>query len=179
MEEQASRVELFVRIVYGIVLGIIAGIWGFFAFLASIIQWFFILITGEREPSFWGFVLGFFRFVVKVMGYLWMITDKRPQISGEETPYPVTFAVRYDMTASRLELFVRIVYGLFLGIIADIWGFFAELAGIVQWLYILIMGKRHGSLWRFTVGYIRFSYRMEGYLLLLTDERPPVSGEEL
>ena len=179
MERGASRVELFVRIVYGFVLGIIAGIWGFFVFLALIIQWFFILIIGEREPGFWSFTTGFLRFTSKISGYMMLLTDQRPPISSEDDPYPVRFSASYEKEASRLELLIRIVYGLFLGIIAWIWGFFVSCAVLIHWFYILIIGERHSSLWNFTAEYTRFYYRVMGYLYLFTDERPPISGEEL
>ncbi len=179
MSKKASRVELFIRIVYGFVLGIIAGIWGFFVGIVSFIHWFYILILGKRHESLWVLVTAFLRFAMRMTGYIALITDERPPISGEKKEYPLKFSSVYEENASRLELFIRIVYGFVLGLIASIWGFFAEIAAAIQWFYILILGKRHGSLWEFIAGYIRFYYRLEGYMSLLTDERPPITGEEL
>jgi len=179
MKEEASRTELFVRIVYGFILVIIAGIWGLIAGVTAIIHWFYILIFGKRKDGLWKFYLEYLRFVSKVQGYIYMITDDRPPITGEDVEYSIKFSALYVEDASRLELFIRIVYGFILAIIADIWGSFAEIAAVIQWFYILIMGRRHGSLWRFIAGYMRYYFRLEGYISLLTDERPPISGEEL
>ena len=94
--------------------------------------------------------------------------------------YPIKVKIKtMEEKASRIELFVRIVYGFVLSIIAGIWGFFAEIAAVIQWFYILIMGKRNGSLWGFIAGYMRYYFRLQGYVTLLTDERPPISGEEI
>ncbi len=179
MEEKASRIELFVRIVYGFVLSIIAGIWGMLAFITAVIHWFYILVCGKKEESLWKFYLEYLRFVSKLDGYIYMLTDERPPITGADVEYPIKFSAIYEESASRLELFIRIVYGFVLSIIAGIWGFFAEIAAVIQWFYILIMGKRNGSLWGFIAGYMRYYFRLQGYVTLLTDERPPISGEEI
>jgi len=179
MEEKASRIELLIRIVYGFVLGIIASIWGMLAFITLIIHWFYILVCGKKEESLWKFYLEYLRFFSKVRGYIYMLTDERPPITGADVEYPIKFSALYEESASRLELFIRIVYGFVLSIIASIWGFFAEIAAVIQWFYILIMAKRNDSLWGFIAGYMRYYFRLQGYVTLLTDERPPISGEEI
>ncbi|MBU1120592.1 MAG: DUF4389 domain-containing protein [archaeon] len=90
--------------------------------------------------------------------------------------FPVKIDAKYEAPGSRAELFIRIVYCFVLGIIASIWGFFAGIAVIVQWWYILFVGKKHQSLWDFTASYYRFYARFMSYCLLLTDARPPFSG---
>ncbi len=92
--------------------------------------------------------------------------------------YPIKLEVEYEEKASRLEvLIIRFIYSIFLGIIAGIWGAFAGLAMLGQWIVILITGKRNLGLHDFVTGYFRFYTRLYGSMYLLTDERPPISGQ--
>ncbi len=92
--------------------------------------------------------------------------------------YPIKLDVEYEEKASRLEaLIIRFVYSIFLSIIAGIWGIFAGLAMLGQWIVIMITGKRNLGLHDFVTEYFRFYTRFYGYMYLLTDERPPISGK--
>jgi hypothetical protein len=92
--------------------------------------------------------------------------------------YPVRLDVDYDETASRLEaLIIRFLYGIVLYIILEIWGIVAGIVVVIQWLHILILGKRHQGMHNFVTKFFRFCTRVSGYLLLLTDARPPISGD--
>ena len=82
-EEPGSRVELIVRIVYGFILAIIAGIWGIFVAIAIVVQWFHILFTGRKNKDLWEFTASFYRFMVRFYSYCYLLTDQRPPISGD------------------------------------------------------------------------------------------------
>ncbi len=76
--------------------------------------------------------------------------------------------------ASRKELIIRFFYGLVASIIIGIIGIFAGLAWIVQWLHILFTAKRHKSLTGFINSYQIAYTNLEFYMMLSTDERPPL-----
>jgi uncharacterized membrane protein len=79
-EEIASRFELLVRIVYWILIGIVAGVYGIIACICLFVQWFCILILGRRNESLSSFAKGYLEYVVHVMSYTYIMTDKRPDI---------------------------------------------------------------------------------------------------
>ena len=80
--------------------------------------------------------------------------------------------------ASRLELLIRFIWGFIVGIILGIIGLFAlYLATPIQWLHILFLGKRNPSLAKFVSGWFKGITQLYGYMLLLTDERPPLMPE--
>jgi hypothetical protein len=79
-EHNASRLELLIRIVYWIAIGIVAFVYGIHATICLIIQWFYILIFGRRHESLSNFAKGYLEFVVHVMPYTYIMTDKRPGI---------------------------------------------------------------------------------------------------
>jgi len=85
-EEKASRVELFVRILYWIVIGIVLWVYGIIAFICLFIQWFVILILGRRSKGLGEFIQGYAEYVVYVMNYTYFFTDTRPAI----LPVPVS-----------------------------------------------------------------------------------------
>lgn len=80
--------------------------------------------------------------------------------------------------ASRSELFVRILWCIVSGIV--LW-FFSIIAGVclvVQWLYILVTGKRHKTLNKVIKVYLYYRTKMYAYLMMLTDERSPILPED-
>ncbi len=91
--------------------------------------------------------------------------------------YPIKLEVKYEEKASRLEaLIIRWLYAIVLGIVLGIWGAFAVLAMIGQWIVILVNGARNRGLHDFVTKYFTFYTKCYGYMYLLTDERPPIGG---
>ncbi|OPY35557.1 MAG: hypothetical protein A4E35_02383 [Methanoregula sp. PtaU1.Bin051] len=50
-EHDAGRLELIIRIVYGILIGIVLWVSGIITFICLFIQWFHILILGRRSEG--------------------------------------------------------------------------------------------------------------------------------
>ena len=86
----------------------------------------------------------------------------------------VKVTVKSDEKASRLELFIRFIWGTLVYIVLAIIGLFAYLALMVQWLHILILGKRNAALAKFLNGWLSGMTGWCFYLFLSTDERPPL-----
>ena len=84
-EPEASRLELLIRIVYWILIGIVACIYGILATICLVIQWFYILIFGKRHKSLSDFAKAYLEYIVHVMAYTYIMSDKRPDI----LPVPV------------------------------------------------------------------------------------------
>jgi hypothetical protein len=84
-EHNAGRLELLIRIVYWILIGIVAWVYGFIACICLFILWFYILILGRRSEGLSNFVKGYLEYLVHVMSYTYIMTDKRPDI----LPVPV------------------------------------------------------------------------------------------
>jgi hypothetical protein len=92
--------------------------------------------------------------------------------------YPIKLDVEFDEKASRLEaLIIRFLYGFVLCLIAGVWGTVAYIVITIQWVHILVLGKRNAGMHNFVTKFFRFYVRVEGYLYLLTDARPPISGD--
>lgn len=79
-EHDAARFELLVRILYWILIGIVLWVYGILAGICLIIQWFCILILGHRNEALSGIARGYLGYMIHVMPYTYIMTDKRPNI---------------------------------------------------------------------------------------------------
>jgi len=79
-EQEASRLELLIRILYWILIGIVLWVYGIIAFICLFIQWFHILVMGSRNEWLSNIARGYLEYLVDVMSYTYIMTDKRPEI---------------------------------------------------------------------------------------------------
>jgi hypothetical protein len=79
-EHDASRLELLIRILYWILIGIVLWVYGIIAFICLFIQWFHILFLGSRNEWLSNVARGYLEYLVDVMGYTYIMTDTRPEI---------------------------------------------------------------------------------------------------
>ncbi|MDP2796349.1 MAG: DUF4389 domain-containing protein [Methanoregula sp.] len=79
-EQDAGRLELLIRILYWILIGIILCVYGMITFICLFIQWFHILILGSRNEWLSNIAKGYLEYLVDVMSYTYIMTDTRPEI---------------------------------------------------------------------------------------------------
>ena len=83
-EEHASRIELFIRLIYSFLISIVLAIYGFVAGICMMVQWLHILILGRRNSGLHDVIQGYLEYQVHVMAYLNYVTDDRPNIMPEK-----------------------------------------------------------------------------------------------
>ena len=79
-EHDAGRLELLIRIIYWILIGIVLWVYGIITFICLFIQWFHILILGSRNEWLSNVAKGYLEYLVGVMSYTYIMTDTRPEI---------------------------------------------------------------------------------------------------
>ena len=79
-EKSAGRIELLIRIVYSILIGIVAAVYGIIAGLCMCVQFFVILVLGRRSRGLSDFIRGYLEYHVHVLSYTSLMTDGRPGI---------------------------------------------------------------------------------------------------
>ena len=79
-EEKAGRIELFIRIIYSFVIGIVLMIYGFIAGICMLIQFLVVLILGRRSRGLSDFIQGYLEYYVHILSYTSFMTDERPGI---------------------------------------------------------------------------------------------------
>jgi hypothetical protein len=180
-EKNASRIELIIRIFYTIVLGIVAFFYGIVAEICNCIQWLIILILGKRIEGLNNVVTGFFKYTIQYVSYSYLITDERPGISPKQLDVYINDLqyLVYQENASRLELIVRIFYTIVLRIVVFFYGILASICLCIQWLVILILGKRIEGINGIISGYVKYTIQIMGYLYWITDERPGIGPKQI
>ncbi len=84
----------------------------------------------------------------------------------------------YQNRARRIELFVRIFYAIPVAIILFFYGFIASICIALQWIIILILGKRSEGLSDFIKGYLEYYVHLMSYFSYMNDKRPGVTPQK-
>jgi hypothetical protein len=87
--------------------------------------------------------------------------------------YPITYEAAYLRERNRLTVFFRLILAIPWYIVNYIYTLVAELAAIVAWFALVIVGRYPESLYYFNSGVLRFSTRYNAWLSLQTDQFPP------
>ncbi len=91
--------------------------------------------------------------------------------------YPIGFELDYAEERNRLTTFFRLIVAIPWLIIGVVYGIVASVAAFLAWFALLFTKRFPDSLYRFIAGYIRFTARAGGFVLLATDEYPAFWGE--
>jgi hypothetical protein len=149
----------------GGVLGAVAGV-------AAVIAWFAILFTGRYPEGLWNLAAFYLRWRVRVSAYVALLRDEYPPFG--DGPYPVEVDLPrpegpHDRVSVAFRLFLAIPHLIAVWALGMAWA----LTTIVAWFAILLTGRHPRPLYEFGVGALRWTTRVEAYLLLLRDEYPP------
>jgi len=151
------------------VLGVVAGV-------MAIIAWFAILFASTHPRGLWDFVRFFMSWRARVVSYTALLRDEYPPFGDGD--YPVTYEIAYpDVPRNKWSVGLRVFYVIPHVIVLFFIGIAWFITAVIAWFAILFTGSYPEGLYQFAVGYLRWSLRMESYLLLLRDEYPPFSFE--
>jgi hypothetical protein len=158
----------------GIEWGSGTGVLGAVAAVAAIIAWFAIVFTGTHPEGLWKLSAFYLRWRVRAAAYLALLSDEYPPF--EDGPYPATLVLTQpDRPRDRVATAFRIVLALPHIVLVWLLGFAWAVTTVIAWFSILLTGNYPPTLYRFGVGVLRWSTRLEAYLLLLHDDYPPFS----
>lgn len=154
------------------------------AFFAAVVCWFSIVFTGAASESFSLFIAGVIRYQWRVVTGLYYWAEPYPPFA----PIPQGFAdpggYPADLTVTpvsgernRVTVLVRLFMVIPQYIVLYFVGIAAGVCLIIAWFIALFTGQWNPALKKFCVGYYRWTLRVTGYFLLLTDEYPPFSLE--
>ena len=91
--------------------------------------------------------------------------------------YPVVYQQSPPVERNRLTVFFRIFMVIPHLIVLLFVGLAWAIVAFIAWLSIIFTASFPEGLYNFSVGYLRWSMRVEAYFYLLTDEYPPFSLE--
>jgi hypothetical protein len=153
-----------------------AGILGFVAAVMAIIAWFAILLTDAHPRGLWDFARYFLIWRARAVAYVALLRDDYPPF-GEGT-YPASLEALWPETPrDKLSVALRIIFVIPHAIVLFFLGIAFFIVTVIAWFAILITAAYPEDLYKFAVGCLRWSLRVEAYLLLMRDEYPPFSLE--
>jgi len=152
------------------------GVIGLAAGVASVVAWFAILFTRTHPRGIWDFTYYFMRWRTRAIAYSALLRDEYPPFGDGE--YPTMYRVEYPSEDRNLwSVGLRIIYAIPHLIVLFFLGIAWVVTAVIAWFAILFTGAYPEGLYRFAVGYLRWSVRVETYLYLMRDEYPPFSFE--
>jgi len=153
-----------------------AGLLGAAAYTMAIVSWFTLLVRGEQFAGIREFSLYYLRWRTRALAYMALFVDPYPPFG--EGPYPATIDVREpaqprDTTTIAVRLILVLPHLVLLVLLLLGW----FVSTVIAWFAILFTRSYPTSLLPFGLGVMRWSLRVEAYLLLLVDEYPPFALE--
>ena len=188
-QESYSRLELLLRTLFGwlymalphFFILMFLGIWS--AILTFVAFWV-ILFTGRYPESMYEFQVGYTRWGLRLRARLMNLSDGYPGFGIHVQDENVTFEMPYPEKLSRGLLLLRLFFGwIYVGIPHGFMLFFRAIATWVimflAWWVVLFTGKYPQSFHEFVVGLVRWGARVNLYLMFMTDDYPPFTGNEV
>lgn len=150
------------------------GVIGAVAFVMAVVSWFAIVFTGKQPKGLWDFASFYLRWRSKAVAYAALLRDEYPPFGDGE--YAVDFGTgEFPGQRNRWSVGLRVFYLIPHVIVLFFIGIAWFITAVIAWFAILFTGAYPESLYRFAIGYLRWSLRVEAYALLMHDEYPPFS----
>jgi hypothetical protein len=177
-EERRSRISTFFRAILAIPHAIVLYLWAIAAFVAVVIAWFALVITGRYPRGLYDFVAGFLRYSTAFYGYLYLLTDAYPPFGGDTSAYPVRLSIdERQAQYSRAKALFRAVLAIPVMIVVYAMQIVAQLGALLAWFAIVVLGRQPRGLQDMTVLGTSYQQRATAYLLLVTERWPPFTDE--
>jgi hypothetical protein len=147
------------------------GAFGLLALLIAFFDWIAILITGAPLRGLQELKLSYLHWRARVLAYSAFLRDEYPPFG--DGPYPAALvlpqepAVR-DRAQVALRPLLVIPHLLVLAVLLLAW----ILVALYTWVVIVITAEHPPAAWRFGRDVMRYSLRVEAYLLLVHDVFP-------
>jgi hypothetical protein len=173
--ERRNRLTAFFRLILAIPLAIWLYLYAIVAYIAMVIAWFAIVITGHYPKALYDFVAGFTRTLARATAYAALLSDPYPPFSGAgDGAYPVRMEFAGPLERySRLKTFFRPLLAIPIVILRYVMNILLEIGAVAAWVVIVITGRLPRGLFDVMVLTNSYMARSDAYLFLLTETYPP------
>ncbi len=177
---EPNRWTTFFRLILAIPWLIVAVFWGILLAFTHFFAWVAVVILGRYPQWLYEFNSGVLRFSIRVSAWLYLQTDAWPAFGLNDDPsYPIRVKIAPAAERqSRLKAFFRLILVLPVALVLSYGTSYVQLlAGMVAWLTIVFRGYLPEGVNSMLTFVNSFHARVLGYLLLLTDDYPPIGLE--
>ena len=157
---------------------ILLGLFSIVVFIALLVVWIPVLLTG-RFPG-WGYSIigGFYRWYIRVAAYLLLLVGPYPPFSAT-APYPVVVDFDPDTRLNNLSgiplvgIYVRALLAIPHLIVLWLLGIVVYLIVFVAWIPVLVNGRYPQIGYDIVGGFFRWYTRVIGWVFLMAGPYPP------
>jgi hypothetical protein len=147
---------------------------GLAAAVAIFISFFAVLFTRRYPRGMFDFVVGVYRWGMRVAAYLFLMTDRYPPFSmDDDADYPVTLRIEYPDEVDRWRPLVQWLLAIPYVLVAGILAYLAYLLVFFAFFTILFTKKFPEGLFNIVVVAFRWQMRGNAYEYWLTKRYPP------
>jgi hypothetical protein len=171
-EEPRSRLTNAFRGILAIPHAIVVTLWGYFAQLLAVIQWFIILFTGTRNEGIWNLQNSYLGYYARVTAYMDLMYDEYPKFGDDPSQTWVRYSQQHAEPADRLTNGLRFIWAIPAVLILLVLSIALFAVIVVSWFAIVITGKHGQGMFVFMLRVIRFQVNVQAYVLLMTDTYP-------
>jgi hypothetical protein len=149
------------------------------AVFTHLFAWVAVVILGRYPQWLYNFNSGVIRFFTRVYAWEYLQTDAWPPFGIADDPaYPIRLKIAPAAERqSRLKAFFRIVLALPALVVLYAVGLIQAGLAIVAWLTIVFRGYLPEAVYNGMTFVNGLSARVSGYVMLLTDDYPPIGIE--
>lgn len=179
--EKVARWRVIGNLILSIPHMIVVYLLGIVGTIVDVLSWIVIVLTGKLPAGLAGFSSLLIRYETRVAVFVLFMRSSYPpfdfdtsgQDNGKDPEVVVHIEPELD-GRSRLSVLFRFIFLIPIAIVGFVWGVLAELAAIVGFFAVLVLGRWPTGLLNFIVGVGRFNVRTSAYGSLLTDKFPPL-----
>lgn len=187
-QESYSRGELLLRTFFGmlyillphafLLLFVLIG-----SLFLNFLTFWIILFSGKFPPTFFNYQLNLQRWNLRVMARFSNLSDGYPSFGLSASDENTWIELDCPESSSRGKLLLRFFLGIFYVYIPHIFCLYflsiaASFVRFIAWWIVLFTGKYPAGMHGFSVGVMRWAFRVSAYMGYLTDTYPPFSLEE-
>lgn len=155
--------------------GATTGVLGAVAAVCALIAWFAILFGGTYPDGLRSLALFYLRWRVRAGAYFTLLRDEFPPFGDADYPAALSIELPDDARRNRWTVAFRLILVVPHAIAVWALGIAWMITTLAAWCVIIFTGRYPPGLYGFGVGVLRWSTRVEAYVLLLHDDYPPFS----
>jgi hypothetical protein len=171
--EKFERPQLFLRVLVGIILWVLASMVGWILYLIfPVLAAIFVSQKGpekyleEDGPR----MTEWLRWVVAIFAYLFILTERFPTEKPEEI---VRFEVSPGGSPTVGSALLRLIYSIPSALVLGLLGIVSAVIWLIAAVMVLIQENYPNGLYNFQRGVLRWEARLLGYHASLVDQYPP------
>ena len=166
-----NRLSSFFRVIFIIPIAVLISLIGDLLFFPTLLM----ILFRQKYPRWWHeWNVALMNFTNRFTAYFFLLMDEYPSTDEEQA---VHLVVPYPDVGTELDRWLPLVKWILAlphYIVLAFLGIVALIVLIVAWIAILFTGRYPRGLFDFVVGVMRWSLRVQAYMLVLvTDEYPP------